>query len=74
MGIIRRMGKEGDTETRWSVDDAGQIKVAKERFDDSLKRGMLAFSLLGSFGEGEPLKEFDPKAEEIVLIPRIAGG
>lgn len=75
MGVIRRMGKEGDTETRWSVGNDGEIKIAKERFDESIKRGMLAFSLesLGKC-EGEQIMEFDPNANEIVLIPKIAGG
>jgi len=68
------LGKEGDTEARWEVGNDGEIEVAKERFDESLKRGMLAFSFVTPGEGGDPIKVFDPNAKEIVLIPQIAGG
>jgi hypothetical protein len=72
MGVLRRMGKDGDIPTKWELDDEGSVQVARERFDDALGRKMLAFKMDG--GEGEQIKEFDPSAKEVVLIPAIAGG
>lgn len=72
MGVLRRMGKQGDVPTKWELDDDGSIKVAQERFDDAMRNRMLAFNM--DVGEGERITSFDPKAKEIVLIPQIAGG
>lgn len=72
MGILRRMGKQGDVPTKWELNDEGSIQVARERFDDAMKNRMLAFDM--DEGEGSRIKEFDPNAREIVLIPQIAGG
>ena len=72
MGMLRRMGKQGDVPTKWELDDEGTIKVAESRFNDAIKSGMLAFNM--DEGEGERIRTFDPKAREIVLIPQIAGG
>lgn len=72
MGVIRRMGKEGDIPTKWELDDEGSIKLAQDRFNEALRNKMLAFNM--DEGEGERITSFDPKAKEIVLIPQIAGG
>ena len=56
----------------WEVTDDGSVREATERFDDAMKRRMLAFKLDGQ--ESEQIKAFDPSAAEIVLIPAIAGG
>jgi hypothetical protein len=72
MGILRRMGKQGDVPTKWELDDNGSIQVAEERFNDAIRNHMLAFNM--DAGEGERISKFDPNAKEIVLIPQIAGG
>lgn len=72
MGVLRRMGRQGDVPTRWEVDDEGQVVEAAKRFNDALKHGMLAFDLTTE--PGEQIKVFKPAAKEIVLIPQIAGG
>lgn len=74
MGVLRRMGKQGDVPTLWELDDAGSVQVARERFDDAIGRRMLAFNLAPGGEPGEQITEFDPTAKEIVLIPMIAGG
>jgi hypothetical protein len=74
MGIIRRMGKEGDVPTKWEFGDVESTKVAEERFAEGIKRGMLAFNLDKPSEPGEAINAFDPSAREIVLIPQIAGG
>ncbi len=51
MGVLRRMGKDGDIPTKWELDDAGSIQVAQEKFNDALGRRMLAFKM--DAGEGE---------------------
>ena len=72
MGVIRRMGKQGDIPTKWELDDEGSVKQAQSVFDDAMRAKMLAFNM--DEGGGEQIKSFDPKAREIVLIPQIAGG
>ena len=72
MGVLRRMGKQGDIPTKWELDDQGSVQVATERFNEALRNHMLAFNM--DEGEGQRISTFDPSAKEIVLIPQIAGG
>lgn len=74
MGILRRVGRSGDTPHEWSVDNQGQIQEAQRVFDEMIGKGGLAFGFDAPSSEGRQLDAFDPGAKEIVVFPRIAGG
>jgi len=39
------------------------------------KKGYRAYHVTGSEGEkGEPMSEFDPKVERMILVPPLQGG
>ncbi len=74
MAVLRVLNASGDDRVDWDPDVADE-RVARARalFEAKVGRGWLAYAPDGS-GSGTQLRRFDPKAEEIVLQPAIAGG
>lgn len=73
--VLRRVGRQGDTEHRWEVDtEDGRIQEAERTFNEMLSKGGLAFGFDTPGAEGRQLDAFDPAVKEIVVFPRIAGG
>lgn len=49
------------------------VREAEARFRENLTPGRMAFRLDGP-GQSRPIREFDAKAPEILLVPAIQGG
>lgn len=66
----------GHTEITWDPDNEAEVAVARAAFDAAKAGGLRAYRR----GDGEHgtvggvIKEFDPDAGEIVIIPRPVGG
>lgn len=81
MGKLRIMSTQGDRTVEWGnapVDAADQegleaVREAERIFREELRKGATAFRVI----PGTPakrLERFDPDAEQIVMVPRVAGG
>ncbi len=81
MGILRIMSRRGDDQFSWDMRRAEEndpeavaaIHEAERIFREQRERGATAFRA----GQGrafERINEFDPTAEQIVLIPMLVGG
>ncbi len=81
MGILRVMSRRGDDQYSWDTRRAEEndpeavaaIHEAERIFREQRERGATAFRA----GQGrvfERIDEFDPTAEQIVLIPMLVGG
>lgn len=83
MGILRVLSRRGDDRVTWSTADtddtavdpevSAAVREAERIFREQKERGATAFRI----GEGEPpvrIDEFDPQAEQIVMVPRVVGG
>jgi hypothetical protein len=70
-GQFRIMGREGDVGHDWDANDPASVQEAERVFNKFVKRGGLAFK---TGKENEQIREFDPSAVEILLMPQIAGG
>jgi hypothetical protein len=57
----------------WDVKRPETVAGAKAAFAENLTPGRLAFRLDGP-GQTRPIREFDPTAAEILLVPAIQGG
>ena len=72
-----RMMKTGHGDislAEWTDEDTGSIAVAERAFTENM-RGGLAFRLFPNQpGRSEPIKSFDPWAEEILIVPAVQGG
>ena len=65
------MGSNGHTE--WAVEDAEAVAVAERILGEYLAKGAAAFAVAPD-KTSERIREFDPNAYEIIVVPRIAGG
>ena len=81
MGMLRVISKRGDERVQWNGQDAlagdheaiAAIREAERIFADERARGATAFRL----DPGKPverLEQFDPQAEQIILMPKVVGG
>jgi hypothetical protein len=81
MAKMRVLSALGDTTIEWDgrkieagdVEALAAVREAERIFAQERARGATAFKVLP--GEAaERLDEFDPRAEQIVVVPRVAGG
>jgi hypothetical protein len=81
MANLRVLSWRGDTKVSYDVERAAAgeaeqlaaVREAERIFREERARGATAFRVM----TGEPavrIDEFDPSAEQIVMVPRIAGG
>ncbi len=81
MARIRVLDQSGDTTTEWDTklgettdqEALRAIREAERIFEQQRSRGATAFKMEA----GKPpvkLETFDRTAEEIVMVPRLAGG
>jgi len=81
MGMLRVISKRGDDRVRWNEQDAlggnaearAAIREAERIFACERARGATAFRV----DAGKPVEQigqFDPQAEQIVIVPRVIGG
>ncbi|HZU01494.1 MAG TPA: hypothetical protein VFA10_17635 [Ktedonobacteraceae bacterium] len=81
MGMLRILSKRGDECLLWKEQDAlagdaealAAIAEAERIFARQRAQGATAFRVEA----GKPverLEQFDPQAEQIILVPRVVGG
>ena len=81
MAVLRILSKQGDTKYEWDVARAQQgdaeelaaIQEAERIFAQQRARGATAFKVWPG-RSAERLDSFDPEAEHVVIVPRVAGG
>ena len=81
MAVLRVLSKEGDTKYEWdvvqvqqgNVDAMAAVREAERIFAQQRARGATAFKVWPG-RTAERLDSFDPQAEHVVIVPRVAGG
>ncbi len=74
MGIMRILDSTGDSVVEWSPEFQEEIAQAETRFNELVVAGKhMAFEIMPG-GSGKKIKEFNPDAGQITLVPIIAGG
>ncbi len=71
------MGPEGHAEIVWDVHDYDSITNAKKMFEKLVGSGFQAFSVEreeAKVSKGTRVRKFDPSLEEIIMVPKVAGG
>jgi hypothetical protein len=64
----------GHTSISWDENNEGEVELARNAFNDAIKKGYQAFKTRLTGGRGERMTEFDPTAEEMLLVPQLRGG
>lgn len=75
MGRLRVLSRSGDNTAVWdtAVGAEAAVREAERIFNKHRSAGATAFRVAD--GEAaERLDTFDPSAEQIVIVPRLAGG
>ena len=81
MGKLRIMSRMGDRQIAWDrekaemgdLDALAAVKEAERIFDEERKKGAAAFRIR----HGQPaqlMNCFDETEDQIVIVPRVAGG
>jgi hypothetical protein len=81
MGMVRVISKRGDYHVQWNEQDAqagdaeaiAAIREAERIFAQERSRGATAFRVEAG-KPAERIEQFDPQAEQIILLPRVIGG
>jgi hypothetical protein len=69
---VRILDQHGDTQLNYDPADADSVEEIDARFADLMARNFVAFDV--SSHPGRVIAVFDPKATEIIITPRFAGG
>jgi hypothetical protein len=81
MAVLRIMNSSGDRSVRW---DRGKVQVgdpeamaavreAERVFEEAKARGATGFKVTPG-RPAERIEQFDPEAEQIIVVPQVAGG
>ena len=81
MGLLRVISKRGDDRVYWNEQDAltgdaeanAAIQEAERIFEFERARGATAYRLEAG-RPVERLEQIDSQAEQIIMVPRVAGG
>ena len=73
MSQMAVMDGDGDTRISWNPNNEAEVAIARAAFDTARGRGMTAYRVDGDAG-GAVIREFDPRAENIVMRPAMQGG
>lgn len=73
-GVMQIMDQTGHTTTTWDVNRPDEVEAAREQFNSLTRKGYQAFRVEGANNQGERLREFDPKAGKIMMVPQLVGG
>lgn len=75
MGIMKVMSDEGDTRISWNPDVDKEVSIAKDKFDELLKKGFSAFRVDDKGKKAaRKVHEFLPFAGTLLLIAPLQGG
>jgi hypothetical protein len=73
-GTISTLDQSGDFKVTWSHDNADEVEIARGTYEKLKKKGYAAFRMLDRGQRGEQIREFDPRAEQIIMVPPVVGG
>ena len=81
MAKLRVLSSRGDTVVEWDEkkvelgdpDALAAVREAERMFDEQRARGATAF-VVAPDKPAERIDKFDPLAEQVVMVPRVAGG
>lgn len=74
--VMSILCSRGDYKLTYNPDKDEEVAMARKTFDELKRKGYTAFRVdPDSRGEkGEQLREFDPRAGQMIMSPRMQGG
>lgn len=74
MHELCELNHSGDTKTLWNPDNATEVSIAENAFNEFKRKGFSIFRVDSEGGKGSLMTEFDPDAAKMIAVPRIVGG
>lgn len=74
MHFMHIMDQTGHTSITWDPDVDVEVEVAKTTFNSLIKKGYSAFRVGENDERGSRIKEFDPEAGKLMMVPQLQGG
>jgi len=74
MGKMNRLGPQGDTKVVWDSENKDEVALAKKQFDEAMDKDFTAYRVKKGGKNSMKMTEFDPDAEQIILVPVVEGG
>jgi len=68
------MDRTGHSSITWDPAKPVEVEVAMASFDKLVREGYNAFRVEGDDNQGSRMREFDPKAGKIMMVPQLVGG
>jgi hypothetical protein len=68
------MGPEGDVKQMWDPTKPDEVAAARQMFNDLKAKGYRAYRTNDKGDQGEAMREFDPHAGRVILVPPMQGG
>jgi len=73
--IMAMMTGHGDIKKVWNAANADEVEDARRSFNHLVKdKGYMAFKVNPDGSNGNQIREFDPTAGKLILVPAVAGG
>jgi hypothetical protein len=73
-GVLHVLNETGDTEVHWNRNSEAEVAAARATFDSLRAKGYMAYRVEPGGGRGSVMREFDARAERVVLAPAMQGG
>lgn len=74
IGTMQIMDITGHTTITWDSSKPVEVDVAKQTFEKLTREGYNAFRVEGENNQGSRMREFDPKAGKVMMVPQLVGG
>jgi hypothetical protein len=74
IGTMSVMDRTGHSEVSWDPEKTVEVRAARTIFDSLIHEGYNAFRVNEDDERGERIREFDPKAGKIMMVPQLVGG
>lgn len=74
MPDMKILDATGHSKHIWDSDSEDEVAAAKAMYKALIAKGYKAFKVKANGKEGEPMPNFDPEAESMILTPQMKGG
>jgi hypothetical protein len=74
IGRMQIMDRTGHTTVTWDPSKPVEVRTARASFESLIAEGYNAFRVNEDNERGERIREFDPKAAKIMMVPQLVGG
>lgn len=73
-GTLSTLDQTGDFKVTWNHDNQAEVDIAKDTYNKLKNKGYASFRMRPDGSRGEQIREFDPRAEQIIMVPAVVGG